>query len=228
MPAIGAIVPATDMREHQRPEAFRFALRRVTRTEHEALDGNPAFAAMMNGTLSLDGYARLMAVFHGFYERHDELLDLACRHHGLHALGFTYASRAIILRDDLASLGALGTGQHSSHDEPASLPTIRSAGTLVGVLYVLEGSMLGGSVLCRAVESLLVKTGAKGSGYWRWCRDAGAARWAMTCDVVERTAASDAARNDMIAGAQAAFHTFDRWLDRWSDDRRSVRSLARC
>ncbi len=199
--------------QRPKPEAFRFELRRATRPEHESLDAHPAFAALMNGTLDVGGYQRLMILFHGFYARHDRLLAQSCERYALNRLGFAYAPRTSILAKDLAALGVPPIRAANL----AALPPIDTAGTLGGMLYVFEGSMLGGGVLCRAVESLLEKHDASGSGYWRWCREAGAGRWAMTCAMLDRIAATEAEKQDMIAGAQAAFVSFADWLAIWRD-----------
>lgn len=203
----------------QRQEAFRFVLRRATRTEHEALDSHPAFAALMKGTLGVGGYRNLMSLFHGFYHRHDALLAEACQRFGLDRSGFTYASRAGILSRDLAALGIDTSSDDSNRpSEPQGLPPITSGGDLGGMLYVLEGSMLGGGMLCRAVEGVLGQDGAAGDGYWQWCREAGGRRWAMTCDLIEDLATTEGARADMISSAKGGFDAFARWIAGWRDD----------
>ena len=221
---------ATDTRARRKPEAFRFVLRSATSPEHQALDAHPAFARLVDGSLTAGGYRRLMAQFHGFYSAHDPMLELACRRHSVNRLGFAYAPRSAILGRDLAALGCIAP--QAALASPAPLSDLASAGTLGGVLYVLEGSMLGGGVLSRAVESLLSRTGMSGGGYWLWCRDLGAARWAMTCAMIEALSASEAARSDMISGAQNAFATFAGWLADWQDDAPGgadgLRDMERC
>jgi heme oxygenase len=228
--AVRRIMGATETRERRKPEAFRFVLRSTTSPEHQALDAHPAFARLMDGSLSVGGYRRLMAQFHGFYNTHDPMLELACRRHSVDRLGFAYASRTAILGRDLAALG--GIVPRPAVAGPAPLHGLDTAGTLGGVLYVLEGSMLGGGVLSRAVESLLSRTGTSGGGYWLWCRDFGAARWAMTCAMIEALSASEAARSDMISGAQNAFATFAGWLADWQDEAPDgadgLRDMERC
>lgn len=218
-------------RDSREAEGFRFRLRKETRAEHEALDAHPAFAAMMNGTLGAAGYSRLMTLFFGFYSRHDPVLARACAEHSLDRFGFAYRARSAILRDDLAALG-IDADHGVEHDRRAEAdlsPVTATQGGIAGVLYVIEGSMLGGAVLARAVHALAGPLGA--DGYWRWCRDDGAARWAMTCGMIEHVSATDINRTDMIAGARLAFASFGRWLARWSDDRAGSalrRSGVRC
>jgi heme oxygenase len=209
-------------------EPFRFVLRRETRAGHAALDGHPAFSSLLDGTLDLCGYRRLMVMLHGFYARNDAILAEACRRHALGSLGYVYAPRAGILRGDLTGLGTRSVPVSWEAPEPAPLAYFDSAGTLAGVLYVLEGSVLGGSVLCRAAETLLAHTGVSGLAYWQWCREAGGARWAMTCAMLEGLASSESERRDMIAGAHAGFAGFEAWFRRWSSDLVREMSVARC
>lgn len=212
------------------PLGFRFTLRQETRSEHAALDSHPAFAALMDGTLSVEGYRRLMFCFHGFYVRHDSMLADACERYSLESLGFSYAPRAGALAKDLAGIG--GAAWLYSQTWPATLPSIDSIGRLAGFLYVLEGSMLGGAVLHRAVEALLASRQMADHGYWSWCRDAGPTRWKMTCQMLDRVAAAELAQAQMIDGAKAAFMTFAEWLDCWQDEPRvaagSTEGFLRC
>jgi len=204
---------ASASRESQKPEFFRFTLRGATRAAHAALDAHPALSTLLDGTLGPDGYRRLMSFLYAFYDRHDEMLGMACSRYELERHGFVYAQRSCILAADLRALG-VDTDLVSS-EEHATLPAIGSSSTLAGYLYVLEGSMLGGAVLLKAAETMQLQRGQAGFGYWQWCHDAGATRWRTTCDVIEKLADSDIARAEIIAAASQAFSTFSEWLEQW-------------
>ncbi|MBL8584632.1 MAG: biliverdin-producing heme oxygenase [Rhizobiaceae bacterium] len=204
-----------DTRAKPASRGFRFDLREATRDEHASLDSHPAFASLLSGRLELHGYARLMALFHAFYRSHDPIIGNACRIHGLHMAGFEYAPRKEILRHDLAALGVEPIAPAQIGE--GTLPLMSSAAATCGTLYVVEGSMLGGSVLGGAVGSLFTGTSG-GKGYWQWCAQAGAGRWAMTCKTIDNLASDDASRTDMIAAARTAFRTFGAWLALWRDD----------
>jgi heme oxygenase len=197
-------------------ETFRFVLRRETRAEHDELDGHPAFAALIGGKLSFDGYRSLMLAFHGFYSDLDKPLEQACDQFGLDRLGFRYEPRTAILASDLAMLGA--DAPTSSNGRPAGrhlrLDSIEALG---GALYVFEGSLLGASVLCASTDALMERTGSRGNAYWKWCREAAPKRWAMTCRLIEGLATTDHAKGPMIGGAKMAFRSFATWLDNWND-----------
>ena len=205
---------------------FRFVLRHETRAEHGGLDQHPAFAGLLDGTMSLDGYRNLMLAFHGFYVGVDEPLQLACGRHGLDRLGFVYEPRTAILASDLVMLGAKlppSTGQSL----PARKLDMDSVESLAGALYVFEGSLLGASMMCSSTDTLLAAAGSGGNAYWKWCREAGSKRWAMTCQMIERLATTDQAKGRMVDAARTAFQSFAEWLDLW-DDELFQRSCKQC
>lgn len=199
--------------DSQKPESFRFTLRGATRAEHTALDAHEALSSLMDGTLSREGYRRLMSLFHAFYNQHDVMLEKACELHKTDLGDFVYARRSSILAADLGELGVEARLLHKG--QYTALPPIGSASTLAGYLYVFEGSMLGGGVLLKAAETMQRKREESGFGYWQWCRDKGAMRWRMTCNVIDKLAVNDSARTEIIEAARQAFSTFSKWLERW-------------
>lgn len=197
-----------------RPGSIRFLLRRETRPEHDALDRHPAFLALVNGTLSLPDYRRLMQMLHGFYRKLDPHLEIACDRFEVARSGFRYQSRTAILTGDLAALGF--SDEAMRHPRPAGGDiSASSAAALAGILYVLEGSLLGGAVLCAATEKLLAPVASGGNGYWQWCRAAAQPRWAMTCRLIEACAATDGAKKEMVAAARSSFQRLAAWFEPW-------------
>jgi len=178
----------------------------------------------MDGTLSPESYRWLMSFFYAFYDRHDDMLAMACRRYELEHHGFVYAQRRAILAADLTALGL--EANPLSNKKQATLPSIESPSTLAGYLYVLEGSMLGGGVLLNAAEAMQRQRGESGFGYWQWCHDAGAARWRITCNVIEKLADSDGAQAEIIAAASQAFSTFSKSLEQWSHEKLSANAAA--
>ena len=205
---------------------FRFVLRHETRAEHGGLDQHPAFASLLDGTMSLNGYRNLMLAFHGFYLRVDEPLQQACGRYGLDRLGFVYEPRTAILASDLRVLGA-DVPPWTGQSLPVQKLDVDSIESLGGALYVFEGSLLGASMMCASTDSLLQRIGTGGNAYWKWCREAGSKRWAMTCQLIERLATTDQAKARMVDAAQTAFRSFAQWLDHW-DDGAFQRSRKQC
>lgn len=198
-------------------EPVRFLLRRETRTQHDVLDNHPAFLALVNGSLSLPDYGRLMQAFHGFYRMLDPYLESACGRFAVAEAGFRYEGRAALLESDLIALG-LGDKAIRPVPNAALREPVRSAAALGGMLYVFEGSLLGGAVLCAATEKLLAPNAIGGNSYWRWCVAAAQPRWAMTCGLIDELAVTAGAREEMVTAARHSFHRFATWFDRWDAD----------
>lgn len=195
----------------RRPVAFRFELRRATRSEHQSLDEHPAFTALAAGRLGLEGYRQLMALFHGLYAGLDASLDDSCHRLLPPGCEYSYVRREPFLARDASDLRATTA-------PPAKAPQpYGSLAGLCGALYVVEGSLLGGAMLQRATAALLADHGERGDAYWRWCRDAGGPRWAATCGLIEESASTARSRDEMILGARETFDLFSDWFGRWQD-----------
>lgn len=198
--------------EPAKAEAFRFVLRRQTAADHAALDSLPAFLAMAGGSLDLDDYRRLMHLMHDLYVCLDEEIEDACDRFGLGARGFRYQARVPMLACDLAALNR-GNGLPAAAVE--STRPVATAASLTGMLYVVEGSLLGGATLHAASEAILQGAGSGGNGYWEWCRRAGGTRWGMTCRLIEELAMTQQQQTEMVAAARATFRRFGSSLRRW-------------
>lgn len=190
-------------------DSIRFLLRRETRSEHAVLDQHPDFAALVEGTLGLEGYRRLMRRIHALYRGLDGPIARACVLHGLDRHGFAYAPRTPMLARDIAGLG-LREDLHGVFTPHLDLDT---PWRLAGALYVIEGSVLGGSMLSLATQTLLDESGAAANAYWQWCRREGAARWSMTCRMLDAMGAHEAKQSHMVDGARATFAAFAAALD---------------
>lgn len=115
----------------------RWALRDATRHEHDQVD-----AAFSTHDLStIDGYGRFLSAQSRAFIAIERAADAA----GAGALiaDWDDRRRADLLLDDLADLGM---------EAPASIapPVITSDAEILGAVYVLEGSRLGGAVLFRS------------------------------------------------------------------------------
>lgn len=213
------------IQETRRPTAFRFELRAATRLEHQALDRHPAFAALAGERLGIDGYAKLMSLFHSLYAGLDDALSAGAGRLLPPGCDYAYQRRQPLLARDLEQLGVQGS---DAAPAPGSYGSLAS---LCGALYVVEGSVLGGAMLQRATEALLSSSGGGGDGYWRWCRDAGAPRWGATCDLIETNAETSRSRDEMVSTARDTFQLFSGWLGKWRDEpahESTGRRLAPC
>jgi len=158
------------------------------------------------GTLGRDRYAAYLGRMAGFH------LPLEARlfeRHDWTALGLPDAAarrRAPLLRADLAALAVdVATLPYATE-----LPDVGDVAGALGVLYVLEGSTLGGQVLAREVSR-----GAIGvpTSFLHGAGEAAGARWTAFCRFAEALAARDARiLSRAPAAAVETFEALAAWL----------------
>ncbi|MBU2533059.1 MAG: biliverdin-producing heme oxygenase [Alphaproteobacteria bacterium] len=189
----------------------REVLRRATVASHEQLHENHLLNQLAQKTISRDDYVELHLRFHAYYTELDGIITSACDRFTDHLNGYAYEPRSPIFSSDLADL-AVPVVPPFAFALPLEIlpPDIRCVGDLAGAAYVVEGSLLGGSQLCKAASAVL-PTDA-GCGYWLWCRQNGGRRWAATCRFIECVGRSEAQRAAMVASAEATFGYLGVWL----------------
>lgn len=176
------------------------AIRDRTRESHARLERR--FALLRSPTRS--GYARYLRHMGGVVvaleRRAVESADLAKLLPDVAAR----CNKGELLRADLRDLG------HEPGDlEEVPLPPARTPVELMGQLYVLEGSTLGGTVLARELEAAL---GALPTRYLRCYGEATAARWRAFVTGLERAASPELAEPAAIS-AEAMFLAVEQWLE---------------
>lgn len=124
------------------------ALRSATREAHWALDRHPLLESLAQPSLTLAQYGHVMAALHGPHAVLEEAVqDWLARRPELN--GLRPRRRVPILERDLADLGL------SPAACTAELPAPASLGELIGILYALDSSLLGGRFLARQIRQQL-------------------------------------------------------------------------
>ena len=120
-------------------------LKRETREDHHRVDQHPALKPLLKRELTIAEYAASLCALYAPIAS----LELALRS-GLPAHGINYSliAREALLREDIYQLG-------SKVEPPNPIMSPASVAELVGQLYVLEGSRLGGAMIARHVERVL-------------------------------------------------------------------------
>lgn len=127
------------------PSTLQDMLRSATRLPHRALDHHPLLAPLLTQDVSVVKYGNALSALHGVYTCAEQWIF-----HGLDQLPcvFDYRARCKVpkLESDLALL----------HRQPVpGGPDIAAPwriGALVGILYTIEGSTLGGQVIARLLR----------------------------------------------------------------------------
>lgn len=120
-------------------------LRLATKALHHLLDHHPVVAPLVRDDLTLDQYGDALAALHGVYAPLEAGIDAFLKTMpGL----FDYNPRRKLpaLQDDLAKLGRRPWSRQISHTTPARVAE------LVGVLYTVEGTTMGGQHILRCLR----------------------------------------------------------------------------
>ena len=189
----------------------RSALKRDTDEIHQRLHELPVFADLMAGRLSLHRYRRVMSGFLNFYEEFDSAATDANQRFSKRLKGHTYVPRAPMFRADVVALGGKPPTQN-----PAKKCDLKfgSLAEYVGALYVVDGSVLGGLIMNKALKRNADLNGKGGKSYWNWCQQNGLTHWQYTLKLLERTWRREA--NPAVV-TNAALQTFSILHDRLSE-----------
>ncbi len=191
------------------------ALRSETSEVHARLHLHPAFAAIMRAPPDVAGYAALVGWLHGFHAPVEAWLFGAAPGLLPELTDLPERRKAHLLRADMHALAAFEAPRTGS-----SMPrpgTQLSRPALLGCLYVVEGSTLGGRGLGRALQPVLRAAGLQGAAGVRFFLAYGtrqAEMWHRFCGILDVAAQcfSPADLIVMTGAAQALFLTLENWL----------------
>jgi len=186
-------------------------LRTATSELHERLHAAPLFQALGSERLDRAGYRGLLMRLWGFY--YPVEMRLAERAHLCAELGLRVQdyARWPLLRADLTALGLPAEALDRVPISPW-LPSSGSPGALLGILYVVEGSALGGRGIARGLDYLLGRDELEGRRFFAGDRPR-SALWRACCAAIERHASTDERLSEICDAANDTFRLFDLWLN---------------
>ena len=193
-------------------DSARSTLKADTAQPHERLHELPVFQKLVNGTLKPAGYLALMMEFREFYARADVDIADACERYKKSLGDYEYFPRSKLIASDVEALEAHGVKLRQSPPTTDRRLKIGGLEELIGVLYVVDGSALGGSALNRPVRLLLQDTGADGASYWRWCQTNGVRRWKSTLQLLEWCWQESENHGGIVSSAHQTFDVLGSYL----------------
>src|ERR1700728_115310 len=132
-------------------------LRRETLPDHKAVEQS---VPLMDEELDVDTYVYSLLKLHGIIAAWEEWA-------APNAPGWIQPLLAARRRAQLLTLDLTLFGADASAGARPALTEIRDAAGLLGAMYVMEGSTLGGQLIARHVERVLKLTAGQGSAYFR-------------------------------------------------------------
>jgi heme oxygenase (biliverdin-IX-beta and delta-forming) len=179
------------------------SLRRATQDAHEGIDADIRRGDWLGSPSSYAAFLERNLRFHRIVEA--AVAPVALR---LEGLGYDGRRRSPLLEDDLGALMRAGVFPGAAESPSVRVPPLRISGpgAAFGCLYVIEGAMLGGTVLARWIESRLGYNRSFGASSFAARRGTTMKRWRAFGALVEARAASVSSdRALMLTAAQSTF-----------------------
>ena len=182
------------------------AVKAATRTHHERLE---AVLPLTSNSITFGSYKETLQAFLGLFDPIENALMAS----GLpEEVDFKNRRRTRLLERDLMVLGL-------SEKEILEIPRFSTPpcfGTItysLGVLYVLEGSRLGGQYVAKLLHDRL---GLSKDGCSFFSSDGAAvgALWNKFCSVARSTVTTATEREEFMEGAKLTFISFEQWVMR--------------
>lgn len=166
----------------------------------------------------LNSYCHVIERFYGFVSPLESLLVGTIAELGLYQderLSFAGRVKAQLLESDLAFLSknidmANGNPEMAGQED---LPSLRSAASVLGCLYVIEGSTLGGQFLTSHFEKALGLKPEQGLSYFAGYRSQTGRMWKSYLAFLEESIQDHPEWTDeVLASANETFKKMEQWL----------------
>jgi len=124
--------------------------------------------------------------------------------------------RSAWLESDLAAFG-IGPEQLSALPRCRGFPDLSSDEAILGALYVVEGSALGGITLARRLEGLVGHGTMDGRRFFNGHESRTGDAWRAYLLRLSNASHTAEQRAAIIATALATFALFEQWIEGWDD-----------
>lgn len=186
-------------------------LKEQTAPQHRRAEQNKYAAAILERTMTLAQYREYLALFYGYilpleraFEARPEWEELRFD------IGARTKHRMIE-----ADLHALGWDASAVADLPLcqSLPDLSSFPRILGCMYVLEGSTLGGQMLTKLLMKDLPVTPDTNARYFNSYGTDVRERWAEFRELLSSQAHTGGDEREMLASAGETFDRLREWIE---------------
>lgn len=182
-------------------------LRGETATAHQNIE---EAVNIENNTKNLSSYIRILELFYGFYKPIEDIL-YSSKLIEESFLQMPRRRKTQWLINDLEHLG-FSTSQITKLSLCKVLPTLQTQHQLMGCLYVLEGSTLGGQIISGHLHRNLGITSTNGGQFFNSYGTKVGLMWRQFMAVLSRYATASCYEAEIIAAANETFSCFQGWI----------------
>jgi heme oxygenase (biliverdin-IX-beta and delta-forming) len=188
-------------------ENLRTKLKNSTQAAHTKIESNPVLAKLLSPSIDEKTYRAILLRYFGFFSNiESQLVDSG----GDAAIpNLRERFRAPRLRNDLLALG-LSEQEINSAPRASEIPRTSTKSEVLGVMYVLEGSTLGGMLIAKHLRSFPFFGETTGS-FFLTDPQALSQRWKAFLELLETS--SDLDEASAVEAASSTFTLLDRWME---------------
>jgi heme oxygenase len=187
----------------------RQQLRSATHAAHVRLNHHPMLAGLTRPGFCLDVYQQILAAYYPFYAAVEPAILAVLSQ--TNDLGFSYIERRKLpwLIEDLLALGY--ETENIQCKRTFAIPA--DAAEVIGTLYAIEGSTLGGQVISRHLAANLGLTAEQGARFFSGYGANTESHWAAFCAYAETLVDDPRQRERASVAALQVFNALEGQLD---------------
>ena len=189
---------------HAAEASLRHCLRAATDDVHNRLHRHSGFAAVQDGTISRSDYTKLLIRLDGFHRAFEAAVRIT-------------EKRSHLLARDLETLRGQPWRPEAAAHRP-TMPPLDDDERILGAVYVVNGSALGGRGLARGLDRLFGSGHHDGRRFFEGQGSATGAAWRDFVGRLDIVSAEAASRAAVIDAAVEIFSVFEVWLAGWRTD----------
>ena len=190
----------------------RQCLRQVTHDDHVRLNLHPLLSGITRPGYTLGSYQLVLAAYYHFYRELEGAIDRALAA-GVSAFAYETRRKLGWLASDLAHFGIDPEAEVWRPALPVASITFADEGELLGALYTVEGSSLGGQVIIRHLADLLGLGPATGGRFFYGYGEETLSLWAQFEAFMNQALIEEEPRRRAQHAAKTTFAMMERVLD---------------
>lgn len=179
-------------------------LKRETQQAHLSLE--KILIPKIKAINSTPEYARVLEILYGFYKPVED--RIAHFVNQSHLADIDERRKAHWIIEDLKLMDA-----ESSPALCTSLPAMHNTADALGAMYVLEGSTLGGRIICKMIANSLPSTANAGLHFFEGYGHLTVEKWNTFGSYINSFTGNFNEEDKMIAAATSTFITFKNWIE---------------
>lgn len=152
--------------------------------------------------ITIDEYRLLIQKFYGYIAP----CELLIKEHPSAKILITGREKTVLLQQDLQALGITVMPAHCNH-----LPLLLEYEQILGYLYVMEGSTLGGQIFTKILQTQLAITENLGGNFFNAYGRNTETMWASFCNELNNVTNTEL-KNKVIDSACVTYNKLHQWL----------------